>query len=174
MLCAYEPDYKVGKFLMIEETDNTTKGNQRSTAFGPHAAYGPRTAHGPRTADGLLAADGPIAADGPRTADGPIAAYGPRTASALHQGTHVCAQSLSCIQLFATPLGCNPAGSFVHGILQARILEWDAMPSSRGSSRPRDRTRVSCVCLHWQVDSLLLSPHQGTFSSKHLQTLDRM
>ena len=31
------------------------------------------------------------------------------------------------------------------GILQARILEWVAMPSSRGSSRPRDRTHASCV-----------------------------
>ena len=38
-----------------------------------------------------------------------------------------------------------PPGSSVHGILQARILEWVAIPPSRGSSRPRDRTRVSCV-----------------------------
>ena len=36
-------------------------------------------------------------------------------------------------------------GSSVHGIIQARILEWVAMPSSRGSSRPRDRTQVPCV-----------------------------
>ena len=35
------------------------------------------------------------------------------------------------------PMGCSPPGSSVHGILQARILEWVAMPSSRGSSRPR-------------------------------------
>ena len=38
---------------------------------------------------------------------------------------------------------CSPPGSSVHGILQARILEWVAMPSSRGSSQPRDQTRVS-------------------------------
>ena len=38
---------------------------------------------------------------------------------------------------------CNPLGSPVYGISQARILEWVAMPSSRGTSRPRDRTRVS-------------------------------
>jgi len=45
-------------------------------------------------------------------------------------------------------------------ILQARILEWVAMPSSRGSSQPRDRTHVSCGS--WlQEDSLLLS-HQGS------------
>ena len=35
--------------------------------------------------------------------------------------------------------------SSVHGILQARILEWVAMPSSRGSSPPRHQTRVSCI-----------------------------
>ena len=33
----------------------------------------------------------------------------------------------------------------VHGILQARILEWVAFPFSRGSSQPRDRTQVSCM-----------------------------
>ena len=40
------------------------------------------------------------------------------------------------------------------GILQARILEWVAMPSSRGSSQPRDRTQVSAL----QVDSLSSEP----------------
>ena len=43
------------------------------------------------------------------------------------------------------PMGCNPSGSSVHGILQARILEWVAMPSSRGSSLPRDRTCISYI-----------------------------
>ena len=38
-----------------------------------------------------------------------------------------------------------PEESSVHGILQARILEWVAMPSSRGSSQPRDQTQVSYV-----------------------------
>ena len=36
------------------------------------------------------------------------------------------------------PIDCTLPGSLVHGILQATILEWVAMPSSRGSSRPRD------------------------------------
>ena len=40
------------------------------------------------------------------------------------------------------PTDYSPSGSPVHGILQARILEWVAMPSSRGSSPPRDRTLV--------------------------------
>ena len=36
------------------------------------------------------------------------------------------------------PLDCSPSVSSVHGILQAKILEWVAIPFSRGSSRPRD------------------------------------
>ena len=45
-------------------------------------------------------------------------------------------------------MDCSLQGSFVHGILQARIQEWVVMPSSRGSSWPRDLTPVSCVsCL---------------------------
>ena len=43
------------------------------------------------------------------------------------------------------PMDCNLPGSCVHGIFQARILEWVAIPFSRGSSRPRDRTQVSCI-----------------------------
>ena len=43
------------------------------------------------------------------------------------------------------PLDCSPPGSPVHGILQARILEGVAMPSSRGSSPPRCHTYVSCI-----------------------------
>ena len=46
---------------------------------------------------------------------------------------------------FLWPHGCSPPGSSVRGILQARISEWAAMPSSRGSSWPRDRTWVSRI-----------------------------
>ena len=53
-------------------------------------------------------------------------------------------QSLqSCPTLWAA-MNCSPPGSSVHGILQTRILEWVAMPSSRASSPPRDQTRISC------------------------------
>ena len=55
------------------------------------------------------------------------------------------------------PTGCSLPGSSVHGILQARILKWVALPSSRESSQPRNRTRVSCL-LHWQVGPLPLVP----------------
>ena len=50
----------------------------------------------------------------------------------------------SCLTLFeATDYG--PPGSFVCGILQARILQWVAIPFSKGSSRPRDQNQVSCT-----------------------------
>ena len=39
----------------------------------------------------------------------------------------------------------SPPGSSAHGVLQARILEWVAVPFSRGSSPPRDQTWVSCI-----------------------------
>ena len=68
-------------------------------------------------------------------------------------GVHVCAKSLQSCLTFFDPMDCSPPGSSVHGILQARILEGVAISSSRGSSQPRDRTRVSCF-LHWQEDSL--------------------
>ena len=48
------------------------------------------------------------------------------------------------------PMDCSPPGSSVHGILQARILEWITMPSSRGSSWPRDWTHALLYLLHWQ------------------------
>ena len=60
----------------------------------------------------------------------------------------------SCPTLW-DPMDCSPPGSSVHGISQARVLEWVAMPCSKGSSQPRDQTQVSCIsCIHWQVDSL--------------------
>ena len=57
-------------------------------------------------------------------------------------------------------MDCSPSGSSVHGILQARILEWVSMPSSRGSSQPRDWTQVFCL-LHcrWILYHLI---HQGS------------
>ena len=43
------------------------------------------------------------------------------------------------------PMDHSLPGSSLHGILQARILEWVAISFSRGSSQPRDRTRFSCI-----------------------------
>ena len=59
----------------------------------------------------------------------------------------------SCLTL-CNPMACRPPGSSVHGILQARILEWVAMPSSRGSSNPGIKTRSPAL----QADSLPSEP----------------
>ena len=55
----------------------------------------------------------------------------------------VCMHAQSCLTL-CDPMDCSQPGSSAQGILQGRILEWVAMPSSRGSSRPRDQTHISC------------------------------
>ena len=70
----------------------------------------------------------------------------------------MCAQLLSCFRLFLTPWTVSLPGCPVHGIFQAIILEWVAMPFSRGSFWPRDWTSVSGVsCIgrqilyHWAI-----------------------
>ena len=71
-------------------------------------------------------------------------------------------KSLGLVRLLRTdPMDCSPPGSSVCGILQARILEWVAISSSRRSSRPKDQTPVSCIILHWQVESLPLHQLRG-------------
>ena len=55
-----------------------------------------------------------------------------------------CPVAKSCPALW-DPMECNPPGSSVHGILQARILEWVAMLAYRSSSRPRDWTCISFI-----------------------------
>ena len=67
-----------------------------------------------------------------------------------------CLVTKSCPTLFASPWTvCSPTGSSVHGISQARILEWVLISFSRGSFRPRDWTHVPCigkwVLYHWRT-----------------------
>ena len=52
-------------------------------------------------------------------------------------------KSLQSCPTLCNPMGCSPPDSSVHGILQARILEWLTMPFSRVPSQPRDQTCVS-------------------------------
>ena len=54
----------------------------------------------------------------------------------LHMFCAVSSRSVICN--LCDPVDCSPPASSVHGIVQARILEWVAMPTSRGSSQPRD------------------------------------
>ena len=57
------------------------------------------------------------------------------------------AKSVHSLQTLCDTTDCSPPGSSVHGIFQARLLEWIAMLSFRGSCWPRDRTHVSHVSL---------------------------
>ena len=68
----------------------------------------------------------------------------------------------------------SPPGSSAHGILQARTLEWVAISSSRGSSRPRDRTRLLSRLLHCQAGpSPLALPSSGRPSSRPCERVSR-
>ena len=69
----------------------------------------------------------------------------------------VSAQSLQSCLTLCDPMKCSQPVSLSMVILQARILEWVLIPSSRGSSWPRDWTHVSYL-LHWQAGSLPLVP----------------
>ena len=68
----------------------------------------------------------------------------PRSAQYIQSESQV---TQSCPTL-CNPMDCSPPGSSVHRLLQIRIMEWIAIPSSRGSSQgsqPRDQTQVSCI-----------------------------
>ena len=58
---------------------------------------------------------------------------------------NLCCAVLSCVRLFATPWTVARQARLSVEILQVRIQEWVAMPSSKGSSQPRDRTQVSHI-----------------------------
>ena len=73
------------------------------------------------------------------------------------------------------PMDCSPQASSVHGIFQARVLEWFTFPSSSGSSRPRDWTLISCMsCIgrwilyHWTTWKAHLCPYMDFIYLKRL------
>ena len=65
-------------------------------------------------------------------------------------------------------IDCSLPGSSVHGILQARILEWVTFPFSRGSSQPRDQTQVSAL----QEDFLPSEPPVKKILPKNIKSLN--
>ena len=69
----------------------------------------------------------------------------------------VCVLVTQSCPILCNPRDCSPPVSYVHGILQARILEWVAIPFSRGSSQPRDQTWISCT-----AGGLCNLSHQGS------------
>ena len=91
-------------------------------------------------------------------------AYDFKQATSFHWASvwHMRAQSHLTL---CDPVDCSLPGSSVHGVFQARILEWVAIPFSRGSARSRNQTRVSCIscigrqilyhCIIWEAHGLL-------------------
>ena len=68
--------------------------------------------------------------------------------SVLNAASLYCSSMRACAQprpTLGNPMECSPPASSVHGVFQARILEWVAISSSRGSSWPWDRTLNSCI-----------------------------
>ena len=88
----------------------------------------------------------------------------------------VCVLSyFSRVQLFTAPWTIySPPGSSVHGILQARILEWVAITNSRGSSKLRDWTWVSCIAggfiTNWATREGFVSQVNNICNSRLLRT----
>ena len=86
--------------------------------------------------------------------------------------------SLQLAPTLCDPVDCSPPRSSVHKGLQARILEWVATPSSRGSPQPRDRTSISCVsCIGrglfttsatWEAPSLYYLPQKSPWSPREI------
>ena len=96
--------------------------------------------------------------------------------------SYVCSAAQSC-PILCSIMDCSLPGSSVHGILQARTLEWVAISFSRGSSWPRDLTRISCVscigrwilfhCTTWEElrAGLATDSTSKSFYTSHGQTL---
>ena len=94
------------------------------------------------------------------------------------------AQLLSRVWLFVSPMDCSPPGSSVHGISQARILEWVAISFSTASSQPWDRTHISSIsCIGrwilyhwvsrevWLPSTLPLNHLWGSHRAKHTRSI---
>ena len=65
--------------------------------------------------------------------------------SILKESSSGCSLVTRLCPTLRDPMACGTPGSSVHGILQARTLEWVVIPFSKGSSRPRDQTHVSSI-----------------------------
>ena len=87
-------------------------------------------------------------------------------------GLCVCGWVCVCYySVMSDPMDCSPPGSSVHGILQARILEWVAIPFSRVSSWPRGQTQVSCISGRFftvWVIWMIKKTQNSCFENRHL------
>ena len=90
--------------------------------------------------------------------------------------THMHAKSLQSCLTLCDPMDCSLPGSSVHGILQARILEWVAMSFSRGSLQPRNRAQVSLLPEPWGQGKMYgkMSMYGKTQKSGFIKTVPLM
>ena len=108
--------------------------------------------------------------------------YGKNSHESLYRG-NVCVCVCVCVCVLVTqscptlcnPMDCTLPGFFVHGILQARILEWVAIPFSRGSSQPKDQTQISCITgylyhLSYQGSPNIINPFMIILNDERLKT----
>ena len=89
----------------------------------------------------------------------------------MWQGVCVCVCVRACAHTQLCPTPCNlmewsPPGASVHGNFQARILEWVAISSSKGSSWPRDQTHITCISS--------ITPKQLLNDNKNNQSTDEL
>ena len=83
-------------------------------------------------------------------------------------GEILCAKLLQSFLTLCDPMDHSPPSSSVHGILQASLLEWVAVPSSRGSSPPRDQTCISCIAARISTTEPSRMPYMGNrWINKH-------
>ena len=102
------------------------------------------------------------------------------TKASLSCNDVLCVFSQLCLTV-CDHMDCGPPGSSVHGIIQARILEWVAISSSRGSSQPRNWTHISCgsciaggIFTCWAIGEAHLSrilPSYSTWKEKHITNI---
>ena len=83
----------------------------------------------------------------------------------------VCHKLLQLCPTLCNPMDHSPPGFSVKGILQGWILEWVAMPFSRGSSIPMNQTHISLSPLHWQAGSLPLAPSGKPIGQQYVRCI---
>ena len=93
----------------------------------------------------------------------------------MNRNMRGCMCMLSCVWIYETPMDYSPPGPSVHGIFQARILEWAAIPFSRGYSPHRDRTHVlwvSCIgrwiLYHWATETSRQLPYMSIITESDI------
>ena len=97
----------------------------------------------------------------------------PRSVHTLTWG-HLCMLDCFSHVWLCDPVDCSWPGSSVHGIFQERILELVAMPSSRGSFRPRNLTRISCIAGRFFTAEPPGMPSAGGMRQNNLQEIISM